>query len=108
MLLNDIQFVEAARILAQKVLTECPNDSTRIQEMFLRLAGRAPDATETSVLLETLKEQRDLFATDETGAKKLIAVGESKPPSSIPAKELAAMTVTAQTVMNSDAVVWKR
>jgi hypothetical protein len=107
-LLNDVQFVEAARILAERVSAADKDDRNRIRDMFLRLAGRAPDPTETKVLLETLQEQRELFATDETGAKKLIAMGDSKPANSVAPKELAAMTVTAQTVMNSDAVVWKR
>ncbi len=107
-LLNDIQFVEAARVLAEKVAKQDGDDHKRIQDLFLRLAGRNPDEAEMGILLRTLEEQRQLFTSDELDAKKLIAEGDSKAPSDIPAPELAAMTVTAQTVMNSDAVVWKR
>ena len=107
-LLNDIQFVEAARAVAQVAITKEKTDPTKIDDMFLRLAGREPDGKELEILLQTLKEQRDLFATDDAGAKKLIAIGDSKPPATIDPKELASMTVVAQTVLNSDAVVWKR
>ena len=48
------------------------------------------------------------FAKDLTSAKKLVAVGDSKAAPQVDAKDLAAMTVTVQTILNSDAVVWKR
>lgn len=107
-LLNDVQFVEAARALAEKVLSVPGDDSARIRTAFVRLAGRGPDTRELAVLVQTLREQRAQFAADEISAKKLIGVGESKVASSLPAAELAAMTVAVQTVMNSDAVIWKR
>lgn len=107
-LLNDIQYVEAARALAQLVLQEPTTDERRIARAFARLAGRAPDAQEGKILLGTLKQQREEFKKDPEGAKKLVAMGESKADPAIPVDELAAMTVTVQTILNSDAVIWKR
>lgn len=107
-LLNDVQFVEAARVLAQVVLERPGDDPDRLRLIFLRLAGRNPTARETSILLETLQDQRKLFEVDPKSASKLIAVGESKAPKDLNPVELAAMTVTVQTVLNSDATVWKR
>ena len=107
-LLNDVQFVEAARALAEAVLKVDGGDAGRIRIAFLRLAGREPDSREMAILLEDLKEQRGLFRADPKSAAKLIAVGESKASVGVDAVELAAMTVAVQTVMNSDAVVWKR
>lgn len=107
-LLNDVQFVEAARALAEFVLKRPGTDASRIRTAFVRLAGRDPDARESAILLETLREQRAQFATDAGSAKKLISVGASKADPALSPNELAAMTVTVQTVMNSDAFVWKR
>ncbi|HLK14261.1 MAG TPA: DUF1553 domain-containing protein, partial [Fimbriimonadaceae bacterium] len=107
-LLNDVQFVEAARALAQVVLSGPGDDATRARRVFVRLAGRAPDAREQAILLRTLREQRAEFKKDPASAKKLISVGQSKAPASLGPVELASMTVVAQEVLNSDAVVWKR
>ncbi|MBX7133046.1 MAG: DUF1553 domain-containing protein [Fimbriimonadaceae bacterium] len=103
-LLNDIQFVEAARVLAEKTLEQ----NKGFDFAFLRLAGRKATAAETAVLRRTLKEQREVFAQDPSAAAKLIAVGASKANPALNAVELAAMTVVVQTILNSDAVIWKR
>jgi len=107
-LLNDVQFVEAARVLAQLALQHPGNDKAKIQFVFMRLAGREPTSREAEILLDTLHDQRKLFDADPKSAAKLIAVGESKAPPDLNPAELAAMTVTVQTVLNSDATVWKR
>ena len=107
-LLNDVQYVEAARVLADFVLTQPGSDEDRIRRAFVRLAGRAPDTREIAILIQTLYEQRAEFAADLAGAGKLIHVGDSKPSPSLEPRELAAMTVTVQTILNSDAVIWKR
>jgi hypothetical protein len=62
-LLNDPQFVEAARVLAEQVLKRYPDDrAARNREAFRSLIGRSPDATESGILARLFTEQRDLFA----------------------------------------------
>lgn len=115
-LLNDIQFVEAARVLAQVVLKSPVSDAERIKKAFRRLAGREPEKRELVILLQTLSEQRREFLTPTSAenrvgvsdAHKLIAIGESKPDPALDPIELAAMTVVVQTILNSDSVIWKR
>ena len=107
-LLNDIQFVEAARALAEQVVKAQPDDRARVREVFIRLAGRSPDARESAVVLETLNEQRKEFSSGAQSAAKLLSVGDSKPMPGLAPNEVAAMTIAVQTVMNSDSVVWKR
>ena len=107
-LLNDIQFVEAARVLADLVLKQPGSDADHVSRVFVRLAGREPDTAETAVLLRTLKEQREQYKSDPKSASKLISEGDTKASPSIDPVELAAMTVVVQTAMNSDAVIWKR
>ena len=107
-LLNDVQFVEAARALAEIVLKHEATDNERIRSAFQRLAGREPTTREQSVLLKTLEEQRLHYRSRVSDAARLIVFGSSKPDPKVRPSELAAMTVTIQTILNSDAFIWKR
>ena len=65
-LLNDPQFVEAARVLAEQ-RAETFSESTRAarnREAFRALIGRQPDETEARILARLFAEQRDLFASN--------------------------------------------
>ncbi len=108
-LLNDVQFVEAARHLAQQVLSQRDkDDQQKIQRAFVRLAGRLPDELETSTLLELLAEERTHYAEHPDEAAALIKLGDSAIDESIEAVQLAAMTTTIQAIMNLDATFTKR
>jgi hypothetical protein len=108
-LLNDTQFVEAARVLAEKALKEsAPGAESRIQFVFQRLTARMPDAAEIKLLVELLQDQTDRFQQEPERAAKLIAIGDRKRDPSLDPVELAAMTAVSQAIMNLDATVWKR
>ncbi len=108
-LLNDPQFIEAARVLGEKLLKEFPNDvNARAQSAFKKLIGRAPDETETKILGEIFTEQKDLFAKDEVAAKKLLATGESKFDDKLPPAEFAATTLMVNAIMNFDEFIVER
>ena len=107
-LLNDVQYVEPARVLADRVLKSGSSVGARIDEAFKRLAGRPATAKEAAILEQDYQEQLRDFAKDPASAKKLIAMGDSKPDPAHNPAELAAMTVTVQTILNSDAVIWRR
>lgn len=107
-LLNDVQFVEAARVLAERVLALPISDPERVRKVFVRLAGREPDARELDVLLRTLEEQRVAYRKDIAGAATLLGVGDQPAEPTLRPTDVAAMTVVAQMVLSSDAVVWKR
>jgi hypothetical protein len=108
-LLNDTQFVEAARALAQRALKEAgPDAAKQIRFMFRRLTGRDPDATEAKVLGELWTGQEKIFLAEPARAKQLIAVGDTKADESIDVVKLAAATVVSQAILNLDATVWKR
>jgi hypothetical protein len=106
--LNDPQFVEAARNLAQVALEEAGGDAQRAVEIVARrLLARPLDPEESSVVKETLRGLTDFYVRQPEEAKKLISVGESRPPESIPAPALAAMTLVANQLMNLDEVLNK-
>jgi hypothetical protein len=107
-LLNDPQFVECYRVLAERILKPADqNDGERITRLFRLATCRRPDARELDELSAALKDLRAEYARDGAAARKLIAVGESKPDGKLSAAELAAWTMLASTVMNLDEVLNK-
>jgi len=106
--LNDIQFVEAGRFLAQRALKEGgDNDSSRIDFIAKRLLSRSLRANELPIVNDSLKTLRDYYAAHAEDAQKLITVGESKPDASLNAGELAAWTMLVNELMNLDEVLNK-
>ena len=105
-LLNDVQFIEASRVLAQELLASPKPDEERLREASLRLCGRGPSAAEQAVLQKALAEQRAVYAERKDDAAKLIKLGE-KPAAGDPV-ELAAWTTVMQALLNEDGCVWKR
>ncbi len=118
-LLNDVQFVEAARHFAQRLLLTdvtpsaqptTQNSSESLDHQRLTLAwrmatGRHPEAREVALLHDLLKELRNDFGSDVTGASELIRQGESPHDESLDAAELAAWTVVCNTLLNLDEVI---
>jgi hypothetical protein len=110
-LLNDVQFIEAARALAaQALITPAVSEpAERIENAFLRLTARPPSETELSLLVDLYNEQRTQFADAAIqDPAKLLALGEVKRDASLNAADLAALTVTCQAIMNLDATIYER
>jgi hypothetical protein len=108
-LLNDVQFVEAARALAVEAASPSGSLEEQITERFMRLTGRGPVAGELDLLTELYNEQRLLFEErGEQEAAKLIAVGEAAHESTMKPAEFAAMTVVCQAILNLDATIYER
>jgi hypothetical protein len=108
-LLNDTQFVEAARVLAEKAMREGgANTGEQISFAFWRLTARAPERKELQTLAELWKEQREIFTKEPGRAQQLIAVGDRARDPKLDAGDLAAMTIVAQAILNLDATIWKR
>ncbi|MCL4177153.1 MAG: DUF1553 domain-containing protein [Verrucomicrobia bacterium] len=107
-LMNDPQFVEAARVLAQRLWRLAPADVALRLEMAFRLAtGRRPEPREREILELAYKEQRALFGENPEAARKYLETGEAPVPEDLPVVELAATAVLASTLMNLDEFVMK-
>ncbi|MFC4991213.1 DUF1553 domain-containing protein [Rubritalea tangerina] len=107
-LLNDVQFIESARVLATRALESGEEQGGRLQYMFVRLAGREADERELELLEELYNQQLDHYKKAEEEAQKLVQHGESGVPEGVDVVELAAMTVVGQAILNLDASIWKR
>jgi hypothetical protein len=108
-LLNDPQFVEAARALGQRMLKEGgETDESRARWAFREVTGRQPTVTELPVLLELYRTQRDSFTQDPAGAAKLLNVGQIKSDPELPTIEVATATTVASALFNLDASITLR
>jgi hypothetical protein len=100
-LLNDPEFVEAARVLGGEAATRPEaSDADRVAWLFQRATRRPPKVEESKVLQEVLAKHRKGFATDADAAKKLLAVGAAQTPKDVPPAELAAWASVARVVLN--------
>ena len=104
-MLNDPTWVEAARVLAQRVTKEQPTDEARLARAFALVLGRAPAGAEPALLAKMLAHQRAVYAADAKAADALLALGESQRDAAIPATEHAALTATCLALYNLDAAV---
>ncbi len=108
-LLNDPQFVEAARAAGGRLLKAFPDDAgARIRTAFREFTGGRPDATEMRILTRLWTEQESLYAADPAGAAKLLATGESKWDETLPRAEYAAMTTVVSAIINYDEFIVER
>jgi hypothetical protein len=108
-LLNDVQFVEAARQLAAAVMSEHPEVDDQIVAAHVRLAGHRPDEVDLELLREVYDEQHALFTNSTTqDAEKFLAIGEFKSTVKANPIRLAALAATCQVILNLDATIYER
>jgi hypothetical protein len=105
-LLNEPQFIESARSLAERVLREAgPRTEDRVAYLFRLATSRRPDTKEAAELAGAWKDLLADYRADSPRARRLLAVGESKPDPRLDPVELAAWTMLANLVLNLDEVV---
>ena len=108
LLLNDEQYVEAARGVAQRAMLEGGGaDAARAEFMFRLVTSRRPSAEELDVLLSLYLEQRTEFASDPEAALALLGVGRSPRDESLDPASHAAWTMVANLVLNLDETISK-
>jgi hypothetical protein len=106
-LLNEVTFVEAARVLAQRMNNQPGNDlQSKIRWGFRQVTGRYPEQQELDVLVRGCEQRVQAYSSDPEAAKKLVAWGESR-AADVQSAELAALTLTANVLLNLDEVVTK-
>jgi len=108
-LMNDTTYVEAARIMAQRMLNEGGTKPEDRIALGLRLAaGRAPDEKEAQVLLGNLQSQLEYFQGHPQEAAQLLGVGVKPSETRQKTEELAAYAVIASLILNLDEVITKQ
>jgi len=108
-LMNDPTFVEAARKLAARTMTEVNDDpSDRIVIAFRLATARRPSVYEVNVLLGVFRHQLNVYQQDRSQALKLLSVGESKRNQSLEVSEFAAWTVIANMILSLDETITRQ
>jgi hypothetical protein len=108
-MLNDVQLVEAARFLGQRMLREGGDDlDARIAWIFRTATGRQPAAKEIAILTRLFTEQRELFTKEPSAAQKLLVFGETRTDPALPPADLAAATSLGLTLLNHDEALMRR
>jgi hypothetical protein len=106
--LNDPQFVEAARHLAEVVLKQGgETPESRLDMLARRLLARPWQVEELSAVRASLDDLTSYYQAQADDAKQLIAVGESKPDAKLDVPSLAAWTMLTNELMNLDEVLNK-
>jgi hypothetical protein len=104
-LMNDVTFVEAARVLAQRTL-DLPSEK-RLDYAFRLVLSRAPDKRELTRLSEALAYYRDYYASRPKDAEAFLAQGDAPIDKRVASSELAGYTAVASLILNLDEAITK-
>ena len=105
-LMNAPEYVEAARVLADRMLAdETTSDQQKIDLLFRRAVSRPASDAERAILQRLLSSHREQYAADPEAAGQLRSVGEFPATYSGEIAELAAWTSVTRAVLNLHEVV---
>ncbi len=108
LLMNEPQYVEAARHLAERMLREAGSTlEDRIRWGFELVTARQPEPQEVDELASAYLDFEAMFHADEEAASKLIATDGHPPDPAVDAVELASWTLLSNLLLNLDEVVTK-
>ncbi len=108
LLMNDVQFVEAARELASRMMTEGgDNAASRIRFGFRLATSRLPEEAEIAVIEAAYNDHLAAYNKKPLAAARLVETGEAPRDSSLNVKELAAWTMVANLILNLDETITK-
>ena len=101
-LMNNVAFVEAGRMLAERMVRggESPEGRVRIAYQFV--IGRPPSAAESARLCADYAKYLAEFQKTPSDAKGLLSIGDKPRDASLDPAELAATTMIATTILNLD------
>ncbi|MCE7060041.1 DUF1553 domain-containing protein [Dyadobacter sp. CY343] len=105
--LNDPTFVEAVKVMGEK-MSKIPDDRQAITLAYRQLTGRKPPVREVDLLLSLQKTEREKFTKNPKKTAGWLGTGQYKVDPSLDAALLAANSVVASTILNSDASLTKR
>jgi hypothetical protein len=107
-LMNDVAYVEASRMLAERMMHEGgATPEERIAFAFRLATARRPKAEESAILLDSFHHYLDGFHTNQAAALKLLSEGEHRRDESLDVIQFAAYTSVASLILNLDETVTK-
>jgi hypothetical protein len=107
-LMNNPQYVEAARVLAQRMMQEGgATPAARIGYAFRRATARLPRPAEEAVLMQAFNGQLAVYQAKPADALKYVSVGESPRDEKLNVSELAAYSSVASLILNASQTITK-
>ena len=107
-LLNDVQFIEAARRFAEKVIADGGDSvESRVNYVYRSVLARQPTQKELEIVSGLFNEHFEEFQTDPEAAKQLLSLGESGRNEELNSTELGAWTMIVHLVFNLSETVTK-
>ncbi|MFY0685764.1 MAG: DUF1553 domain-containing protein [Cyclobacteriaceae bacterium] len=107
-LMNDPQFVEASRKLAERVMMTHQELNERISLGFKLLTGRMPSTREMNLLSDLYRDEYSYLGSADREVEDWLAIGASSYDESLDKHELATTTLVMSTILNYDETVFKR
>ena len=104
-LMNDVQFLEAARCFAERMLSSQSKPDQQIRAGFQMATSRQPTADELDALLQLYHILVEQYSAEPTAANALLSQGESERNEAFLPAEHAAMMLVANTILNLDEVI---
>ena len=106
--MNDVQWMEAALALAQRVIHEAgPDKRQRIDRMSEILLAHDAPSPMAAALENSFQQMQQHYTKHLKAAHSLVEIGEKKRDGSIPEPELAAWTMVASEMLNLDETINK-
>ena len=106
-LLNDTTYLEAARVLAQRIMRKATSVEDRLTYAFKCVISRPPTKEELSLLSGGLQKRIATYRKDPAAAKEVVFIGDAPIDLGLDRAELAAYTIAASTLLNLDEAVTK-
>jgi hypothetical protein len=105
--MNDVQFVEAARMLAQRAMQSAAGFEERMQIISNAILARPLTLAEKRIVRSAFDDFQHYYSDREADARKLLRTGERDPDPSLAPAEHAAFTMVANQLFNLDEVLNK-
>ena len=106
--MNDKQYIDAARKLAERMLREGgETPDAKLIYGFRWMTARPPSARELEVLKKTLEKQLAQFQADKPAAEQFLAYGDTPREMNMEPSEYAAWTMLANLLINLDETITK-
>ena len=107
-LMNDVTYVEASRVLAQRMMEEGGQTSAeRIAFAYKMLTARTPGSREAEILVEGFQHYLRDYRNDRAAALELVTQGEHPRNPALDVAELASYTTVASLILNLDRAITK-
>jgi len=105
--MNDVQFVEAARVLAGRAMETVPGFDARLDFIALRILARPLGVEERRIARKSFDKFQQYYAAHPEDAARFLDQGDHKPDPGLPPGDYASLAMLTSQLFNLDEVLNK-